>query len=56
MTVKRFVITVALQKDICLQGKTYPKKLALITKSKSVFLEAHRADLLKELKYNLRLT
>jgi hypothetical protein len=48
------VITVALQKDICLQGKTYLKKLALITKSNKAFLEAHKADLLKELKYNLR--
>jgi hypothetical protein len=48
------VITVALQKDICLQGKTYLRKLTAIIKTKSRFLEAHKADLLKELKYNLR--
>jgi len=47
-------MTVALQKDICLQGKTYLKKLTAIIKTKSKFPEAHKADLLKELKYSLR--
>lgn len=32
----RFVITVAPQKDICPQGKTYPRKAVPITKKKIV--------------------
>lgn len=43
-------MTVAPQKDICLQGKTYLKKLAPMVKRNKTFLEAHKADLLKELK------
>lgn len=30
MALRRFVITVAPQNDICPQGKTYPKKAVLI--------------------------
>jgi hypothetical protein len=34
MAENRLVITVAPQKDICPQGKTYPKKAAAITANK----------------------
>ena len=36
IALKRLVITVAPQKDICPQGKTYPKKAVAIVASKIV--------------------
>jgi hypothetical protein len=39
MADKRFVITVAPQKDICPQGKTYPMKAAPIVSSSNAIPE-----------------
>jgi len=37
----KFVITVAPQKDICPQGKTYPTKAVPISKNKIITPEIH---------------
>ena len=41
MAENRIVITVAPQNDICPQGRTYPKKVVAITKSKIVTPISH---------------
>lgn len=51
---RRFVITVAPQKDICPQGKTYPKKAVIIDNKKIIMPDTHVSCKIKELKYRLR--
>jgi hypothetical protein len=50
-TPTRLVITVALQNDMCPQGKTYLKKEAPIVKIKRTTPIFHRFDFEKDLKY-----
>jgi len=51
----RFVITVAPQKDICPQGRTYPKNAVAIKISRMAIPEIHVFENLKELINNPRL-
>jgi len=54
MTDNKLVITVAPQKLICLQGKTYLKNAALIESKSIVTLLDQKWDLLNEKLYSLR--
>jgi ribosomal protein L22 len=51
---RRLVITVAAQKDICPQGKTYPRKAVRIVRNIKVTPIDHVSEYLKDLKYKPR--
>lgn len=56
MAENRFVITVAPQKDICPQGRTYPRNAAAITANKIITPTIQVIVKLKDLKYKPRPT
>ena len=48
MAEKRFVITVAPQKDICPHGRTYPKKAVAITRKRMITPTDHVCKYMNE--------
>jgi hypothetical protein len=51
---KKLVITLLPQKDICPQGRTYPKKEIIINIRKIIIPEINNFDFMKEKKKNPR--